>query len=121
MPNFEFECKKCQTVYSDIVPFDKTGKYPKVTCPECKSKSKRKLMSACNYAFGDPVGTDKWTNGGTGHDYRFKHNLPKVLKQRKQAEMASHVGANPYGSDTVAKDMALGEGIHDAETRKGLS
>lgn len=123
MPSYEFECKKCKKPYEVITKFDETGRYASVKCPECGSKSKKKKVSACGYAFSDPVGTDKWNNSTYGHDYRFKHNLPKVLEERKKAEMLSHIGSNPYGDPNagIEADLNLGEGIHDPETRKGLS
>lgn len=96
MPRFDFECKKCSQVYEDIVPFDKTGKYKSVQCPHCGSKSKEKLMSACGFSFSNPEGTDKWNSDASGHDYRFHHNLPKVIAERAAAEQASHVGKDVY-------------------------
>lgn len=119
MPSYSFQCNKCNKEYSDLVAFDKTDVYPSVECPHCKSKKKTRLMSASAFAFSNPVDTGKWNNGATGHDYRFKHNIPKVKKQRQMAEVLSHMGSDPYGS-TVEKDLKLGEGIHDPETRPGL-
>lgn len=40
-------------------------------------------MSAISFNFANPVGTDRHTNS---HDYRFKHNLPKVRAERQAAE-----------------------------------
>lgn len=122
MPTYEFLCKKCENRYSSIERYDETGKYKDVKCPHCKSKSKKKLVSGCAHAFAQPEGTGKWNNGTYGHDYRFKHKLPQVLEERKRAEMLSHMG-NPYGNaaQEVEADLNLGEGIHDPETRKGLS
>lgn len=118
MPFYEFRCKKCETVYEERLAYDKTGKYPKVKCPSCKSKSKERLMSSTSFAFGNPVGTDKWTSHSQGHDYRFKYNLPNVRAERAAAE-ASHKGAMPYKPiDDINK---YGEGIHDAESRGGLT
>lgn len=110
MPRFDFECKKCKQIYEEMVSFDETGKYKTVKCPECGSKSKNKLMSAFGFAFGQPQGTGKWLNGATGHDYRFQHNLPKVRKERKDAEAASHVGPTPYKHiDDLNNDAVWGE------------
>jgi putative FmdB family regulatory protein len=120
MPFYDFECKKCKHIYDDLVPCDPTGKYKGVKCPECGSKKKTKLAAACAFQFANPEGTGRWNNETTGHDYRFKTNLPKVLKERKEAELASHMGSNPY-SDTSAKDIEMDTGIHDAESRGGLS
>lgn len=120
MPMFEFKCKKCNNQYETLTSFDKTGKYSKVACPKCNSKKKENLISLCQHTFSDPVGTDKWNSDSTGHDYRFKHNTPKVKAERERAEALSHMGADPYGS-TMDHDLNLGEGIHDPEFRPGLS
>lgn len=120
MALYDFECKNCNKVYDELAPFDKSGEYPNVECPHCQSKDKIKMMSACNYAFANPVGTDKWNSESTGHDYRFKHNIPKVQKERQMAEAMSQMGTDPYGS-TDNDIEQFGEGVHDPETRKGLS
>ena len=86
MPFYEFCCKKCKNVYEELTSHDPTGKYKDVACPSCKSKSKEKLMSACSYQFSNPEGTDRWNSESSGHDYRFHHNLPKVLAERQRAE-----------------------------------
>ena len=71
--------------------------------------------------FAQPEGCDKWNNSSTGHDYRFKHNIPKVQAERANAQKNSHMGADPYRDAQIAKDINLDIGIHDAESRKGLS
>lgn len=88
MPNYNFLCKKCNKVYDDLVAYDEKDKYPTVVCPFCNSKKKTKLMTACNFQFAQPEGTGRWISDAQGHDYRFKHNLPKVLKERQAAEEA---------------------------------
>ncbi len=109
MPNFSFSCKKCSANYSDIVPFDPTGKYKDVACPRCKSKSKVKLMTTCSFAFAQPEGTDKWNSESAGHDYRFKHKLPQVIEERKNAELANK-GALPYNQiDDLGDDANWGD------------
>jgi len=109
LPFYQFECKKCKAVYEDLCSYDKSGKYPDVKCPHCKSKSKTKLMSACNYTFANPVDTDRWNSDSSGHDYRFKHNLPNVIEQRKNAELANR-GALPYNPiNDLGNDNAWGE------------
>lgn len=120
MPTFEFECKSCKHRYDEICSFDETGKYPKVVCPECGSKRKEKLMSACGYAFAQPEGTDRWNSETGGHGFRFEHNKPKVKAERAMAEALSHMGTDPY-SDTSSADFDLDTGIHDAESRPGLT
>lgn len=115
---YDFECKKCKTVYEELTEYDATGKYKGVKCPHCGSKRKIKLMNCCAFNFTNPVGTDRWNSDDTGHDYRFKHNAPNVKKEREMAEQMSHMGADPYGAlnDVSQYD----EGIHDATARKGL-
>lgn len=121
MPLYEFECKNCDKTYEDLCKYDETGEYKDVECPHCESKDKDKLASGCAFAFGDPVGTDRWNNGSTGHDYRFKHGAPRVKAERRIAEAMSHMGATPYGTpNQVEKDIELDTGVHDPETRPGL-
>lgn len=123
MPNYEFRCKKCEKKWSELVwpsEIDETEKYPTIKCPDCESVEKDRLMSVCNFQFSNPVDTDRWNNGSTGHDYRFKHNIPNLMAERKHAEEVSHMGSNPYG-DTSVEDIALDTGVHDAEFRKGLT
>lgn len=117
MALYDFECQKCGKTYEEFTPYDETGKYKSVKCPECGSKKKIKLMTSCQFNFANPVGTDRWNSEATGHDYRFKHNIPKVKAEREMAEAMSHMGANPYGD--AGDDLA--PGIYDPETRKGLS
>jgi putative FmdB family regulatory protein len=120
MPNYDFLCGKCQSKYDDLVPYDETGKYKNVKCPDCGSKKKTLMPSVCAFQFAQPEGTDRWNNTSSGHGYRFHHNLPKVIEERKQAEIMSHMGATPY-TDTSEKDIQMDTGIHDAESRQGLS
>lgn len=122
MPLYEFECKNCGKEYDALARFDESGMYKGVECPHCGSDKKDKLVSMCNHTFTNPEGTQKWDNSQTGHDYRFKHNLPKVLAEREAAErhQLGLDGGNPAPyADTG--DMDLGEGIHDPETRSGLA
>ena len=110
MPIYSFSCKKCEQYYEELTAYDKTGKYKSVKCPECGSKSKIKLVDNCSWAFGNPVGSDRWNSESQGHDYRFRHNLPKVIDQRKKAEEISHVGKTPYRSiDDVNSGKHFGE------------
>jgi putative FmdB family regulatory protein len=117
MPIYEFICNDCNKEYDDLCDYDETDKYEDVICPHCDSGDKKKLLSACKHAFeGDAViGTDKWNSDSTGHDYRFKYNLPKVINQRKHAEINSHMGKDPYGNaDMSRNDIEMDTGIHDA-------
>jgi putative FmdB family regulatory protein len=109
MPTYQFECKKCKAIYEELCSYDSTGKYPQVKCPKCKSKTKKKLMSSCNYQFTNPEGTDRWNNESSGHDYRFHHNLPKVLSERQRAEEAGK-DPNPYNNiNDIVKDDSWGD------------
>jgi putative FmdB family regulatory protein len=120
MPTYVFQCKKCNKVYEELTKWDKMGKYKDVCCPDCGSKKKNQLPTCANFQFSNPVGTDRWNSDSTGHDYRFKYNIPKVKKEREMAQALSHMGANPY-DDTSQADIQLDTGIHDAEVRPGLS
>lgn len=112
MPTYRFQCKKCDEVYEDLTSYDETGKYKDVKCPKCNSKKKNQLATACNFLFSNPVGSDRWTSDGTGHDYRYNYNRPKVKKQREMAEKASHMGTQPYSD---LGDIHEGEGVRDNE------
>jgi len=110
MAFYEFECKKCGAFYEELVPYDETGKYKSVKCPNCKSKSKNKLVSSGNFNFSNPVGTDRWTSTGQGHDYRFRYVQPKLKENREMAEKLSHVGKTPYRNiDDISHGKYFGE------------
>lgn len=124
MPMYEFECKRCEYVYAHLFStFEKSKEkkeLKKVKCPECNSASKKRVLSSPSFAFSQPEDTDRFKNS---HDYRFYHNHEKeggTRDQRKMAEAMSHMGPDPY-NDTSEKDINLDTGIHDAETRSGLT
>ena len=77
------------------------------------------MMTSCNHAFSNPVDTKRWNSDSGGHDYRFKHNIPKVKQERKIAEAMSKMGDNPFGTKNDIEQY--GEGVSDAESRSGLS
>lgn len=116
MPMYTFKCEKCENQFDELTKYDKTRKYPKVVCPKCGSKEKEIIISGCSFAFSNPVGTDIWNNS---HDYRFKHNLPKVLEERQKAE------ENKINKQLGYKDMDdlenFGEGTHDVEDTPGFT
>jgi len=93
VPIYEFECKKCDVVYEELTSYDKTEKYKGVECPDCGSKSKRKLVSSCGISFGNPKESSKWDS----RSYRAGHNHERAKGERRHAEAASHMGTNPYG------------------------
>ena len=122
MPIYEFECNDCDEKFEDLVPMRLHETCPETECPKCQSKSWTKIMSCSSFNFTNPEGTDRWNSGSSGHDYRFKHNIPKVKQERDMAEALSHMGSDPYGSpDQVKQDIEMDTGIHDPETRPGLS
>ena len=56
-----------------------------------------------------PEGTDRWNSDSSGHDYRFHHNLPKVIAERQAAE--EHGGnAEPYNPiNDLERNSSWGE------------
>jgi len=109
IPRYDFQCKKCEFIFDDIAAYDEEGKYPTVVCPKCNSQEKEKLVSCCNFNFSNPVGTDRWNSESSGHEYRFKHNLPNVIEQRKKAEIAQKT-SNPYNRiDDLNKNDSWGK------------
>lgn len=116
MATYEFECKKCKAYYEEFLNYDPTGKYKGVKCPECGSKSKRKLVSIPTV-----VGTD---TRGEIFENKAGRNMVRAQNDRRLAESLSHMGANPYGgiadSSAIADINTLGEGVHDPEFRPGL-
>jgi len=114
MPLYNFQCKKCNHIYEELVKHDKSGKYPAVKCPECDSKSKIKLMSLPATAiFKNPEGCDKWCNS---HEYRAKYRAEEGKELRSKAEKASHVG-NPYKNDPTAGDEDIQSGKYFGEVK----
>jgi putative FmdB family regulatory protein len=43
MPIYEFECEKCGETFDALLPVGGEGK---ATCPKCKSKKVKKLLSS---------------------------------------------------------------------------
>ena len=67
-------------------------------------------MSSTSFNFTNPEGTSRWNSEPSGHDYRFKHNQPKVAKERANAEAASHMGSQPYRKiDDISSGKNFGE------------
>ena len=94
MPIYELKCGNCDVVYEELIGYDKTEKYDGVECPDCGSKSKMKLVSSCGISFGNPKESSKWDS----RSYRAGHNHERAKGERRDAEAASHMGTNPYGS-----------------------
>jgi putative FmdB family regulatory protein len=110
MPFYQFACLDCEKEYEEMCSYDENNEYPDVVCPHCGSKKKQKLVSCPSFNFSNPVGTDRWTNNATGHDYRFKYNIPNVKKQRENAEEKSHMGTDVYREiDDISSGKHFGE------------
>lgn len=88
MPLYEFLCKKCNVKYDELCKYNEKGKYPKVKCPECGSKSKEKLMSCFIPTFANPKGTSKEDS----FSYMAGHNMEGAKGLRRHAEEHSHMG-----------------------------
>ncbi len=102
MPSYEFQCKKCEVVYTDLASFDATGKYKDTKCPACGSKKKSQLMTCCAVAFTNPRDTSKWDN----FSYRAGKTMDEAQGTRRAAEAASHMGTDPYGGAAqIAADI----------------
>lgn len=109
MPFYPFECKKCKKQYEELISlkdYDGSGKFPKVKCPKCGSKSKTKLLTKATAMFGDWKSSDKALN----YDYSAEARLSEAQDLRRKAQQKSHMGANPYGADQHENF----EGIRDA-------
>jgi len=87
---------QCDVVFDEFTSYDPSDEYSSVVCPNCGSTKKTKIVSACNFNFSNPVGTDRWNSENSGHDYRFKHKLPSVIEERKKAEIAAKSPDSPY-------------------------
>jgi rRNA maturation protein Nop10 len=89
---------------------DQVKNTKKAKCPECGSKAKTPIIGASNFAFTNPVGTDRFTNS---HGYRHEWNMDRkggIKAQRKNAEEKSHVGPTPYNPiDDVTSGKHFGE------------
>ena len=112
MPFYELECKKCGNIFDVFSPLmsEKENYIKKAKCEKCGSKSKQEHIKGANFNFSNPVGTDRWNSSNTGHDYRFKYNMPNVKKQREAAEIVSHMGTEPYNKiDDISSGKHFGE------------
>lgn len=101
MPLYDFACE-CGEEYEEFVHYDDTGEYPDVECPKCQSKKKTKLFPG-NVTIGGPT-SSKMDN----FEYRAGFNMEKAQGERRAAEAASRVGANPYKELDHNRD----EGMH---------
>jgi DNA-directed RNA polymerase subunit RPC12/RpoP len=108
VPTYTFYCKACFKEYSDLQPFDPTGKYKKVKCPNCNSKKKSQTPTVPKIKFTNPKDTSKFDN----FSYRAGYNLEKAQDLRRAAESESHMGSDPYhaaGVDDISSGNHFGE------------
>lgn len=108
MPNYRFQCNKCQHAYYELASWDESGKYPDVQCPKCESFDKTQLVTACAaIVFTDPRGTSK----GDSFSYVAGYNMAQAKEERRKAEEVSKGGVEcPYNPiDDVSSGMYEGE------------
>ena len=105
----QFQCKKCDLQYEELATYDETGKYAKIKCPGCKSKSKSLLISGFTFKFSGKAAKDtKWYNAS--HDRRYWMKREEDRKNREDAENRSHMGSNPYPElDDISGGQHFGE------------
>lgn len=97
VPFYKFECKKCSHVYEDLIPYDETGKYSSVICPQCQSNKKNQLPALCAVKFTNPKDSSKWDS----FTYRAGYLMDKAKEERREAEDKSHMGTSEeiYGPE----------------------
>lgn len=98
MPIYEFTCKKCKNNFEEMCTFKEAEKnFSGVSCPGCKSKRIKKLVSSCSVAFTNPGNTSKWDS----FSYRAGYNMEKAKTERRVAEKTSHMGGTKkiYGEE----------------------
>lgn len=95
---YEFECKKCKSVYEELVKAWREDGIYDVECPKCQSTDKDKLISLP----AELVNKDS-------HDYKFKAMQPQLAQQRAAIEATSHMGAEPYNG---IDDISSGENFN---------
>ena len=80
MVTYEFQCPKCQTVYTEAQ--EMLGEH-KFTCPECNAK--------CSQVYSVSLGPIDWVNGGW-HGEEVNMGLGKHFKSAKERDYfaASH-------------------------------
>ncbi len=87
MPNYSFECKKCECVFEEICSYsDCESKFPDVRCPECKSKSLNKNVMGGRCAeviFDKPRESSKWDN--------WSYRQGKTMEEAKQCRANAEV------------------------------
>lgn len=91
MPFYDYECKKCNKIFDEMVSIAKVDKF-KASCPDCKSKKTQRLISKnISVSFTNPQDTSKWDS----FEYRAGFNMEKAKAERRAAE-AAQAQDNPY-------------------------
>lgn len=94
MPNYCFECKKCEKQFDEICSFaDFDAGFPGVRCPDCNSKklNKNVMTSPPAATFADPRSSSKWDNWY----YRQGFTAERAKLERAAAEQVNK-GSLPY-------------------------
>lgn len=91
MPLFQFEClnASCDGKFEELCKFSEIDE---LSCPECNSKEIKRRVTVPALHFDIPQESSKWDN----FEYRAEYNLEKAQKERRNAEMLSHMGEKPY-------------------------
>jgi len=80
---YEFQCEKCQKLYTVEQEMHAEHKY---TCPECKGK--------CHQVYSAQMGTVDWVNGGW-HGDEINMGLGKHFKSARERD--NFAAANNLG------------------------
>lgn len=109
MPLYSFICQKdnCNSRFEVLCKFSEIDK---VCCTVCNSECVKQQITTPSVHFAMPQGSTKWDN----FNYRAEYNMEKARKDRRNAEMLSHVGQTPYLDqervDLGTKDLNTVEG-----------
>lgn len=108
MPVYEFSCGACSHEFEEFLPMSNSDGVG-VRCSKCNSEDVGRCCSVPTLT-GFSMHQDNF-------GYRAGHYMEKAQDCRRDAQAASHMGADPYGhpaleSASYESDLALGEGIH---------
>jgi len=80
MPSYDYECKKCKTIYS-LSHSIKDDAFEKYKCPKCKSVQKCKRLITFNHA-GIKFKGDGWTVPSSGYGKRgYKGKFGNLIRK----------------------------------------
>jgi len=103
MPFYDLACNDCDHEFEACCAF-KELKSQK--CPECGSKKHEQIISS--FSIGGPTAAKMGR-----FNYRAGYNYNKAQEERREAEAASHMGADPYQQPGIAiDDLHMDEGVH---------